>query len=120
MIMLDEKSSLYATLFCLNDSRVYDMVCFCSAVQEVYPLLAGLGLGGLFFPPLIALQAAMPGKDMATSTATLGLLRQLGSTIGVSIGQAIWSSVSAGSSTLSMMLIGDAGAAQAYCAHPKL
>ncbi|KAF7790211.1 hypothetical protein EIP86_001163 [Pleurotus ostreatoroseus] len=72
MIMLDEKSSL--------------------AVQEVYPLLAGLGLGGLFFPPLIAVQAAMPGKDMATSTATLGLLRQLGSTIGVSIGQAIWSS----------------------------
>lgn len=35
----------------------------------------------------------MPVKDMATSTATLGLLRQLGSTVGVSIGQAIWSSV---------------------------
>jgi hypothetical protein len=40
------------------------------------------------------MQAAMPSKDMATSTATVGLLRQLGSTIGVSIGQAIWSSVS--------------------------
>ncbi|PSS35353.1 hypothetical protein PHLCEN_2v1690 [Hermanssonia centrifuga] len=38
------------------------------------------------------MQAAMPVKDMATSTATLGLLRQLGSTIGVSVGQAIWSS----------------------------
>ena len=76
-----------------------------SAVQEVYPLLAGLGLGGLFFPPLIAVQAAMPGKDMATSTATLGLLRQLGSTIGVSIGQAIWSSVSGSLSRIGTLLI---------------
>ena len=64
-----------------------------SAIQVVYPLLAGLGIGGLFVPPLIALQAAMPGKDMATSTATYGLIRQLGATIGVSVGQAVWSSV---------------------------
>lgn len=71
MIMLDEASSL--------------------AKQVVFTLLAGLGTGGLFFPPLILMQAAMPVKDMATSTATLGLLRQLGSTVGVSVGQAIWS-----------------------------
>ena len=35
------------------------------------------------------MQAAMPIKDMATSTATVGLLRQLGSTIGVSVGQSV-------------------------------
>ena len=64
-----------------------------SAIQLIYTLIAGLGLGGLFFPPLVGLQAAMPGRDMATSTATLGLLRLLGSTVGVSVGQAIWSSV---------------------------
>ena len=64
-----------------------------SAVQEIFPLIAGFGVGGLFFPPIVAMQAAMPLKDMATSTATVGLLRQLGSTIGVSIGQAVWSSV---------------------------
>ena len=40
------------------------------------------------------MQAAMPIKDMATSTATVGLLRQLGSTVGVSVGQVIWASVS--------------------------
>lgn len=40
------------------------------------------------------MQAAMPNKDMATSTAAVGLVRQLGSTIGVSVGQAIWTSVS--------------------------
>ncbi len=52
-----------------------------------------MGVGGLFYPPILAMQAAMPIKDMATSTATVGLLRQLGSTVGVSVGQAIWASV---------------------------
>ncbi|KAJ7314253.1 major facilitator superfamily domain-containing protein [Mycena albidolilacea] len=64
------------------------------ALQIVYPLIAWLGLGGLFAPPLIGLQAAMPVKDMATSSTTFGLFRSLGSTIGVSVGQAIWSGVS--------------------------
>lgn len=61
--------------------------------------------------PLIALQAAMPIKDMATSTATFGFLRYvegldnsyavftvrfrtLGGSLGIAVGQAIWSSVS--------------------------
>lgn len=72
MILLDESSSL--------------------AVQVITPLVAGFGVGGLFFPPLILMQAAMPIKDMATTTATTGLIRQLGSTVGVSVGQTIWSS----------------------------
>ncbi|GJE93247.1 MFS general substrate transporter [Phanerochaete sordida] len=71
MIMLDEASSL--------------------ARQVIFTFLAGLGTGGLFFPPIILMQAAMPVRDMATSTATLGLLRQLGSTVGVAVGQTIWS-----------------------------
>ncbi|ETW81546.1 MFS amino acid permease [Heterobasidion irregulare TC 32-1] len=72
MIMLDETSSI--------------------AVQEIFPLIAGLGLGGLFQVPLIGMQAAMPLKDMATSTGGLMFIRLLGSTISVSVGQAIWSS----------------------------
>ncbi|KAI0029161.1 major facilitator superfamily domain-containing protein [Vararia minispora EC-137] len=73
MIMLDDMSSL--------------------AVQETLPLITGLGIGSLFPIPLIAIQAAMSVKDMATTTGTLGLMRYLlGSSIGVSIGQAIWSS----------------------------
>lgn len=63
-------------------------------MQVITPLVAGFGVGGLFFPPLILMQAAMPIKDMATTTATTGLIRQLGSTVGVSVGQTIWSSVS--------------------------
>ncbi|KAJ6607903.1 major facilitator superfamily domain-containing protein, partial [Mycena sp. CBHHK59/15] len=71
MIMLDDRSSL--------------------AVQIIYPLIAGIGVGALFLPPLIGMQAAMPVKDMATSSTTFGLFRSLGATIGVSVGQAIWS-----------------------------
>ena len=44
-------------------------------MQVLYPLIAGAGIGGLFQPPLIGMQAAMPMKDMATSTATFGLIR---------------------------------------------
>ncbi|KAJ6502853.1 major facilitator superfamily domain-containing protein [Mycena vitilis] len=73
MIMLDERSSL--------------------AVQIIYPLIAGIGLGALFLPPLIGLQAAMPVKDMATTSTTFGLFRTLGSTIGIAVGQAIWAGV---------------------------
>ncbi|KAF7354705.1 Membrane transporter [Mycena sanguinolenta] len=73
MIMLDERTPV--------------------ALQIIYPLIAGLGLGALFVPPLIGLQAAMPVKDMATSSTTFGLFRSLGSTIGISVGQAIWSAI---------------------------
>ncbi|KAJ7165570.1 MFS amino acid permease [Mycena crocata] len=73
MIMLDERSSI--------------------ALQIIYPTIAGIGLGGLFLPPLIGLQAAMPVKDMATSSTTFGLFRLLGSTVGISVGQTIWSGV---------------------------
>lgn len=64
-----------------------------TALKVVYPLVAAVGLGCLFQTPLIGLQAAMPIKDMATSTSTFGFIRTLGGTVGISIGQAIYSSV---------------------------
>ncbi|TEB26640.1 MFS general substrate transporter [Coprinellus micaceus] len=78
MTMLDERSS--------------------AAVKVIFTLIAALGLGCCFQPPLIGLQAAMPLKDMATSTATFGFIRYggfatLGGTMGISIGQAIFSSI---------------------------
>lgn len=63
-----------------------------SAEKVLYPLVAAIGIGGLFQVPLIGLQAAMPLRDMATSTASFGFLRTLGGTIGVSVGEAILSS----------------------------
>ncbi|KAG1836612.1 MFS general substrate transporter [Suillus subluteus] len=61
--------------------------------QEVYPLIASLGIGCVFQTPLIAIQAAMPLKDMATSTGAFMFLRTLGSTVGMTIGETIISSV---------------------------
>ena len=48
-----------------------------------------MGVGGLFQTPLIALQAAMPSRDMATATGSLVLFRLLGSATGVAIGGTI-------------------------------
>ncbi|KAJ7083146.1 MFS amino acid permease [Mycena belliarum] len=73
MILMDERTSI--------------------ALQIIYPSIAGFGLGGLFLPPYIGVQAAMPVKDMATTSTTFGLFRSLGATIGVAVGQAIWSGV---------------------------
>ncbi|KAL0946650.1 hypothetical protein HGRIS_012844 [Hohenbuehelia grisea] len=63
-----------------------------TAEKVLYPLVSALGIGCLFQVPLIGLQAAMPIKDMATSTSTFGLIRTLGGTVGISVGQAIFSS----------------------------
>lgn len=45
------------------------------AKQEIFLLIAGIGLGALLQAPRIGLQAAMPIKDMATSTGVYALLR---------------------------------------------
>ncbi|KAL6298222.1 major facilitator superfamily domain-containing protein [Sparassis latifolia] len=63
------------------------------AMQVLYPLIAASGFGNLFQTPLIGLQAAMPIKDMATSTATFGFFRMLGGTIGVTVGDTILSGI---------------------------
>ncbi|KAI9446101.1 major facilitator superfamily domain-containing protein [Lactarius indigo] len=64
-----------------------------TAKKVLYPLIAAIGIGCLFQTPLIALQAAMPLKDMATSTGAFGFLRTMGGTVGISIGQAIYTSI---------------------------
>ncbi|KZP30714.1 MFS general substrate transporter [Athelia psychrophila] len=62
------------------------------AQQDIYILIAAGGAACLFQPPLIAMQAAMPLKDMATSTSAYILVRALGGTIGISVGGAIYAS----------------------------
>ncbi|KAL5528483.1 hypothetical protein ACEPAF_7619 [Sanghuangporus sanghuang] len=63
-----------------------------TAKQELWLLVVGIGVGFLFQAPLIVVQAAMPLKDMPTSTATVGLLRTLGGTVGISVGNTIFQS----------------------------
>ncbi|PIL37560.1 MFS general substrate transporter [Ganoderma sinense ZZ0214-1] len=58
-------------------------------LQELYIIIAGAGIGGLFQVPLIALHATMPPAEMAASSAAFMLLRLVGSAIGVTVGDTI-------------------------------
>jgi hypothetical protein len=62
------------------------------AQQEIYILVAALGIGCNFQTPLIGLQASMPVRDMAVSTSGMVLLRAIGGSIGITVGGAIYSS----------------------------
>lgn len=67
------------TIFVLGFGLMTTLDSFSStAKKEVFPLIAAIGFGCQFQTPLIALQAAMPIKDMATSTAAFGFIRTLG------------------------------------------
>ncbi|THU98311.1 MFS general substrate transporter [Dendrothele bispora CBS 962.96] len=60
------------------------------AEKELYILVAAIGVGGLFQVPMIALQASMPVAQMATSTAAFGLVRTLSGSVGLSVGNVIF------------------------------
>lgn len=62
------------------------------AQQEIYILVAALGVGFNFQTPLITLQSAMPHKDMAVATSAMVLLRSIGGSVGITVGGAIYSS----------------------------
>jgi len=59
-----------------------------SSLGEIvsFELIAGIGAGLLFSPPLVALQAMVSQKDTATATGTLGFVRNLATVLAVVIG----------------------------------
>ncbi|KAH7124128.1 major facilitator superfamily domain-containing protein [Dendryphion nanum] len=56
----------------------------------IYQIIAGIGVGPNFQAPLIALQSLVPKRDIATATATLGFIRNLGSAISIVAGSVIF------------------------------
>jgi hypothetical protein len=58
----------------------------------VYQVLVSLGIGPLFQPPIIALQAHLGEKDVATGTSTISFLRMLSAGVSVVVGQVIFQS----------------------------
>lgn len=58
----------------------------------VYQVLVSLGIGPLFQPPIIALQAHLREKDVATGTSTISFLRMLSAGVSVVVGQVIFQS----------------------------
>ena len=51
----------------------------------LYMLITGFGLGNLMQPLTLALQNALPPKDMGVSTAAATFFRQIGGTLGVAV-----------------------------------
>ncbi|KAG8908683.1 hypothetical protein FRC01_007301 [Tulasnella sp. 417] len=79
------------TIMLLGTGLLIDLDENSSRAKEIlYQLVAALGTGALFMTPLLAIQAAMPQKDMATATAAFGLMRQLGGTTGISACGAVY------------------------------
>ncbi|MFI6868765.1 MDR family MFS transporter [Nocardia sp. NPDC050406] len=54
-------------------------------VVMAFMLIVGLGLGNLMQPLTLALQNALPPKDMGVSTASATFFRQIGGTLGVAV-----------------------------------
>jgi len=55
-----------------------------------YEIVAAIGTGLLFQPPLIAIQAQVHPKDTATATATLGFIRNLATSLSIVIGGVVF------------------------------
>lgn len=56
----------------------------------VFEAISGAGAGLLFQPPIIALQARVKQKDVATATGTLGFVRNIACSLSVVIGGVIF------------------------------
>ncbi|KAK8858940.1 hypothetical protein IAR55_003171 [Kwoniella newhampshirensis] len=60
------------------------------ATQEGLLVFTAWGIGLSISTPMLVIQAAMPGKDMAASTAAWVLMRSMGASIGVAVFTAIF------------------------------
>ncbi|KII93380.1 hypothetical protein PLICRDRAFT_171143 [Plicaturopsis crispa FD-325 SS-3] len=61
-----------------------------SALQAVFPLIAGAGLGMLFHAPYQVFTKALKPQEIATGTSAFFLVRFTGATIGLSVAGAIF------------------------------
>ena len=55
-----------------------------------FQVVSGIGVGVLFDPPLLAIQALISQDDIATATATLTLMRNLGVALSIVIGDIVF------------------------------
>ncbi|GJJ09461.1 hypothetical protein Clacol_003684 [Clathrus columnatus] len=59
-------------------------------LKEVYPLVAGIGIGMLFHAPFAAITNGMASQDRASTTSAFFLVRFIGATSGLSMAGAIF------------------------------
>jgi hypothetical protein len=51
--------------------------------QEIYPLIAGIGIGVLFHTPFLVVTNSLPRSDLAQATGAFFLMRFIGTTSGL-------------------------------------
>lgn len=56
----------------------------------IFQIIAGVGIGMVFQPPLIALQSLVPHEDVAAATALFGFIRSFSTAVSVVVGGAIF------------------------------
>ena len=56
----------------------------------IFEVIAGLGVGLVFQPPLIALQSAVSNDDVAVATALFGFVRSLSTSVSTVIGDVVF------------------------------
>ena len=63
-----------------------------SSITKVilYQIVAGVGVGPVFQAPLIAMQAHIHPRDIATATSLIGFLRQIATSVSVVIGEVVF------------------------------
>lgn len=60
------------------------------AKMILYQVVAGIGVGPNFQSPLIALQAGVEGRDIASATSTFSFMRQIAGSISVVVGGSVF------------------------------
>jgi hypothetical protein len=76
-----------------------------------YQIIAGLGAGPNFQSPLIALQAMISPRDIATATATFGFTRNIGTSVAVVIGGVVFQNGMQNQATMLKAALGQRAAA---------
>ncbi|KAF8456321.1 major facilitator superfamily domain-containing protein [Terfezia claveryi] len=59
----------------------------------MYQIIAGAGCGPLFQGPLISIHSVISQRDVATATSTFAFLRNLATSIGISLGLVVFSNI---------------------------
>jgi hypothetical protein len=100
--------SIFTVLGCglfynLPDSRSWAKII-------LYQLIAGIGVGANFQPPLVALQSNVSSQDNAAATASFALARNVAAAISVVVGSVGFSSSMAHKQDILRQALGDAAA----------
>ena len=115
---------IYAgTALLVIGTALYTTLSATSSIGSIvgFEIIAGLGTGMLFYPPLLALQANVNQENTATATSTMGFMKNLSTCLSVVLGGVVFQNgmehhaeglVSAGlDSNITSMLTGDQAAA---------